>query len=212
MRVLARQTAERDLTLGPRWGSARRGGRYPVWAHDGSVAAARRLRCGARAARAPAVPPFAGLNGLQTSRRPRRSVVCGAGLPLVSLRSSPPHKSPTPDTAHRAGRCSCSSSKRCAVLFLVGHTGALAKPWSGVRRQRHCAALRSAGLVAARAQRALPHLTRRDCSSAANAVSAASFAAGHETEHRKGVGPQGRPPYTSAGAYPAAALPSAVCA
>ena len=35
--------------------------------------------------------------------------------------------------------------------------------------------------------RALQHLTRRDCSSAANAVSVASFAAGHEIEHRKGV-------------------------
>jgi hypothetical protein len=60
--------------------------------------------------------------------------------------------------------------------------------------------------VAARATRALQHLTRRDCSSAANAVSEASFSAGHETEHRKGSGAKRRTPHTSAGAYPPAAL------
>src|SRR5688572_13134048 len=32
----------------------------------------------------------------------RRSVACGAGLPLVLLRFSPPHKSPPPGTARRA--------------------------------------------------------------------------------------------------------------
>jgi len=82
----------------------------------------------------------------------------------------------------------------------------LAKPWSGVRRQRRGAALRTAERMAARAQRALQHLTRVDCSSTANAVSGASFDAGHVIEDRKGVGPQGRPLHTSAGAYPAAAL------
>jgi hypothetical protein len=112
----------------------------------------------------------------------RRSGPFGSGLPLALLRFSPPHKSPPPDTAHRAAPPRCLSTNAPVVP---------AKPWVGVRRQRHCAALRSAGLVAARAQRALQHLTRGDCSSAANEVSVASFAAGHETEHRKGVGPQG---------------------
>jgi hypothetical protein len=60
--------------------------------------------------------------------------------------------------------------------------------------------------MAARAQRALQHLTRVDCSSTANEVSGASFDAGHAIEERRGVGPQGRPLHTSAGAYPAAAL------
>ena len=46
--------------------------------------------------------------------------------------------------------------------------------------------------MAARAQRALRALTRRDCPSAANAVSAASFAAGHEIEHRRGPAAQRR--------------------
>jgi len=39
--------------------------------------------------------------------------------------------------------------------------------------------------MAARAQRALQHLTRVDCPSAANAVSAASFDAGHAIEDRR---------------------------
>ena len=47
------------------------------------------------------------------------------------------------------------------------------------------AAPSSAGLMAARAQRALQHLTRGDCSSTANAVSGASFATGHEIEQRR---------------------------
>src|SRR5687768_11663021 len=99
----------------------------------------------------------------------RRSGPCGSGLPLVLLRFSPPHKSPTPDTAHRAASLGYSSAKTSVVL---------AKPWSGVRRQRHCAALRSGGLVAARVLARFVHLTRGDCSSAANEVSVASFAAG----------------------------------
>jgi hypothetical protein len=126
-----------------------------------------------------------------------------AGLPLVLLRFSPPHKSPAPDTAHRAAPPTCSSTKVSVVL---------AEPWSGVRRQRHCAALSTAERMAARAQRALQHLTRVDCSSIANAVSGASFDAGHAIEERKGVGPQGRPLHTSAGAHLAAALPRSVVA
>jgi len=84
------------------WGSARRGGRCPVGAPTVAVGPAGRLRCDARATRAAAVPPSAALNAPRTSRRPRRSVACGAGLPLASLRFSPPHKSPPPGTAHRA--------------------------------------------------------------------------------------------------------------
>jgi hypothetical protein len=82
-------------------GSARRGGRYPVWAPTVAVGAARRLRCGARVTRAAAMPLAAALPR-RCIMASRRSVACGAGLPLVPLRSSPRHKSPTPDTAHRA--------------------------------------------------------------------------------------------------------------
>src|SRR5262249_55501761 len=51
----------------------------------------------------------------------------------------------------------------------------------------------SAGLVAARVS-ALRHLTRRHCLSIVSAANVASSAPGHETEHRRGVGTQCRPP------------------
>jgi len=108
--------------------SARRGGRCPAGAPTVAVGPAGRLRCDARATRAAAcpgackrqgvrqacdspqgtvtrpgsLPPSAALNAPRTSRRPRRSVACGARLPLVPLRFSPPHKSPAPGTARRA--------------------------------------------------------------------------------------------------------------
>jgi hypothetical protein len=50
-----------------------------------------------------------------------------------------------------------------------------------------CGAPSSAGRMAARAS-AHRQLTRRDCLSVANEVSAASFAAGHAFEQRRGVG------------------------
>ena len=56
-------------------------------------------------------------------------------------------------------------------------------------------AARSAAARSARAQRALQLLTRRDCLSAANAVSEASFSARPCCEHRSGVGAQRRPPH-----------------
>jgi len=155
---------------------ARRGGRYPVWAHDGSVSAARRLRCDARDTRAAAVPPSAALNGPRTSRRPRRSGPFGSGLPLAPLRFSPPHKSPTPDTAHRAVRRSSCSSQNTPVPC---------KAVVGCAPAATYAAPSSAERMAARAQRALRDLTRRDCSSATTEGSEASFSAGHAIEQRR---------------------------
>ena len=80
---------------------ARRGGRCPVAAPAVAVGLAGRLRCDARITRAAAMPLAAALNAplLHGSSpvRPWR-----AGLPLVLLRFSPPHKSPPPGTAHRA--------------------------------------------------------------------------------------------------------------
>jgi hypothetical protein len=81
--------------------SARRGRRCPVAAPAVAVGLAGRLRCDARITRAAAVPLAAALNAplLHGSLpvRPWR-----AGLPLVLLRFSPPHKSPPPVTAPRA--------------------------------------------------------------------------------------------------------------
>src|SRR5207344_62431 len=82
---------------------------------------------------------------------------------------------------------------RAATLVVFadeGHSGAR-KAVGGCASAATYAAPRSAGLVAARAS-AHRVLTRRDCSSAANAVSAASFATGHETEHRREPGAQRR--------------------
>ena len=53
-------------------------------------------------------------------------------------------------------------------------------------------AARSGASGSARAARFV-HLTRRDCLSAANAVSEASFSARPRREHRSGVGPKDRP-------------------
>jgi hypothetical protein len=82
--------------------SARRSGRYPGWAPTVAVGAARRLRCGARGTRAAAMPLASGAERAAASWLLAGPSPAGAGLPLVPLRSSPRHKSPTPDTAHRA--------------------------------------------------------------------------------------------------------------
>src|SRR5687768_6863309 len=84
------------------WRVARRGGRYPGCAPAVAVGAARRLRCGARVTRAAAMPLASGAERAAASWLLAGPSPAGAGLPLVPLRSSPRHKSPTPDTAHRA--------------------------------------------------------------------------------------------------------------
>jgi hypothetical protein len=53
-------------------------------------------------------------------------------------------------------------------------------------------------------------LTRRGCSSAANAVRAASSATRPEPEQRSAVGPKGRPPQPHAHRHPSTALPQPV--
>ena len=175
----ARFATERGPGAVPRRRVARRGGRYPVWAHAVAVAAARRLRCGARIARAAAMPLASGapaplLHG-SSPVQPWR-----AGLPLVVLRFSPPHKSPTPGTAHRAAPL---------LVFDNACLGGAGKAVVGCAPAATSAAPSTAERMAARAQRALQRLTCVDCSSVANAVSAASFDAGHAIEERKGVGP-----------------------
>ena len=57
-----------------------------------------------------------------------------------------------------------------------------------------------------RARSALRRLTRRRCLSAVSAANAASSAPGHETEHRRAVGAQRRPPRLRAAAHPHAPL------
>src|SRR5206468_20702 len=80
----------------------------------------------------------------------------------------------------------------------------------GLAAARRSEAPRSAGLMAARAARFV-RLTRRSCLNGANEVSAVSSATGHETEHRRGVGAQHRPPQSSAAAGPDAPLVDQRC-
>ena len=156
--------------------AARRGGRYPVWAHTGAVGAAHRLRCDARGAVARR-NSLRSLRSLRSNNRREFDVEARAArAPTAPLRFSPPHKSPTPGTAHRAAKF---------VVFVDNSHSGAGKVVDGCATAATYAAPRSAGLVAARAS-AHRVLTRRDCSSAANAVSVASFATGHEAEHHRG--------------------------
>jgi hypothetical protein len=152
---------------------ARRGGRYPGWAHTGAVFASLRLRCDARAGVAPR-NSLHSLRSLRSDNRGESDERSALRAPTPTLRFSPPHKSPTPGTAPRAASL---------VVFVARHSGA-GKAVGGCASAATYAAPRSAGLVAARVS-AHRVLTRRDCPSAANAVSVASFATGHETEHRR---------------------------
>jgi len=154
---------------------ARRGGRYPVWAPTVAVGTACRLRCDARAG----VAPRNSLHSLRSFRSHNRGESDERSVlraPTPALRFSPPHKSPTPGTAHRAEKL---------VVFADACHGSAGKAGGGCAPAATYAAPRNAGLVAARAS-AHRFLTRRDCSSIANAVSGASFATGHETEQHRG--------------------------
>ena len=154
---------------------ARRGGRCPAGAPTVAVGLAGRLLCDARSEAAPH-------NSLR-SLRSLRSDKCGESdhdaravrAPTSDLRFSPPHKSPQPGTTHRAATL--------MVFDCKGH-GGVSKAVGGCASAATYAAPSNAGLAAARvsAQRLL---TRRDCPSATNEVSEASFATGRETEYRR---------------------------
>ena len=154
--------------------SARRGGRYPVWAHDGAVSASLRLRCAARSEGAPR-NSLHSLRSLRSDSLGESDERSALRAPPSALRCSPPHKSPPPGTARHAATLVVRIDERLA---------ASGKAAGGCAPAATYAAPRSAGLMAAR-DSALRDLTRRDCSSIANAVSGASFATGHENEHRR---------------------------
>src|SRR4249919_410095 len=160
--------------------SARRGGRYPVGAPTVAVGASHRLRCDARAGVAPR-NSLHSLRSLRSDNRGESDERSALRAPTPALRFSPPHKSPTPGTAHRAAPL---------VVFDAEHGGA-GKAVGGCASAATYAAPRSGGLVAARVS-ALRDLTRRDCPSGVSAANEASFATGHETEHRREPGAQRR--------------------
>jgi len=170
--------------------SARRGGRYPLGAHDGAVGTARRLRCGARscgpAAELAARPVGRSAQSSSASQKWWRALRARGPQ---ALRSSPLHKSPPAGTAHRAVTL---------VLFVDGNQRRWAKASAG-RTGRAYEAPRTAGL------RGLPIAERRwdgeDFELRAQRRSARSVAAARgrvpqppsQTEDRRG------PPKRSAG-------------
>jgi hypothetical protein len=81
--------------------SARRGRRYPVWAHAVAVGAAHRLHCAARSG----VAPQNSLRSLRSLRSDSRGEsddeARAARAPTPALRCSSPQKSPPPGTARR---------------------------------------------------------------------------------------------------------------
>ena len=162
---------------------ARRGGRCPVWAPAVAVGLAGRLRCASRTALARR-NSLHSLRSLRSdNRRESDHEARAARVPSALLRCSPPHKSPPPGTAHRAATL---------VVFDDACRGGAGKAGGGCASAATYAAPRSGELMAARAQRALRLLTRRDCLSGTTAGSEASFSAGHEIEHRREPGPAGR--------------------
>ena len=175
MRISMHSTTERGPRAVPCLRLARRGGRYPVAASTESVGLAGRLRCDARATRAAAMPLAAALNapplhGFSPVRRlRRRTSPCVAALlaaPQVAATGYRPPRSTT-------------------EVFIGKQLGGAGKAVVGCAPAATYAAPSSAELMAARAQRALQHLTRRDCLSGTTDGSEASFSAGHEIEQRR---------------------------
>jgi hypothetical protein len=167
---------------------ARRGGRYPVGAPTVAVGAARRLRCDARSAVAPrnslrsdnpgesdhearaARVPTA-LLALQAASGPRARPLArhgqSTGLPVSGLAFSPPHKSPPPDTAHRAATL---------VVFDEGHGGA-GKTVGGCASAATYAAPRNALAHAGARARREPGAQRRAAAFERRRIPARGFAA-----------------------------------
>jgi len=161
---------------------ARCGVRRPPGAHAAAVCASRRLHCAARAG----VAPRNSLHSLRSFRSDSRGESDHEArwrAPTPALRCSLPQKSPLTGAARRAATL---------VVFVASHatTGSARQAVPGGRDFWGAEERRARG----RARSAHRLLTRRDCPSETNAVSAASFATGHEPEYRRGVGAKRRPP------------------
>src|SRR5687768_17949104 len=95
----------------PRRGSARRGGRYPVWAPTVAVGLSGRLRCDARTTRAAAMPLAAALNapllhGFSPVRSLRaRTSPCAAALLAAPQVAPTGYRPPRRTTELRVDAC-----------------------------------------------------------------------------------------------------------
>ena len=144
--------------------------------------AARRVPCGARS-RGPSRNSLHSLRSLRSDNRDESEHDARWRARPRALRSSAPHMSLPAHTHPRLCRHHQVLNRRTPR--------ALAARWA-VPGWAICGAARSAAPGSARAARFV-HLTRRDCSSAANEVSAASFAARPRRPSIAAVGAFSRP-------------------
>ena len=139
------------------------------------------VRCDARATRAAAMPLAAALNapllhGFSPVRRLRQRTAPRVAALLAGSYSPRQGTAPGPAT-----RSSCSCTHAAVARQSRGRVCAGSDICGAEQRRTH-----------GRARSALQRLTRGDCSSAANAVSEASFATGHEIEQRREPGAKRR--------------------
>jgi hypothetical protein len=144
--------------------------------------AVRRVPSGTRS-RGPSRNSLHSLRSLRSNNRDESDHDARSRARPRALRSSAPHMSLPAHTHPRLCRHHRAFRRTPRALLRGGRY-----PLGAI-----CGAARSAAPGSARAARFV-HLTRRDCPSEANAVSAASFAARPRREHRSGVGAQRRPP------------------
>jgi hypothetical protein len=166
-----------------RSGARQSRGRVCAGARMRQPSAALRVPCGTRS-HGPSRNSLRSLRSLRSNNRDESDREARSRARPRALRSSAPRMS-LPTHIH-PGLCRHHSAG-CRQTPRALRRGGRYPGWAT------CGAARSAAPGSARAARFV-HLTRRDCSSATNAVSEASFAARPRREHRSGVGLQGRPP------------------
>ena len=156
-------------------------------------AAARRLPCGARSWGLPH-NSLRSLRSLRSDRCGESEVDARCARGPKHLRSSAPQR--------RSARCPATPLRsRSWRARACERRGAACEAAGGCLAQRLCGA-EERRFRGQRAQRASTS-TCGICLSAVNAVNVASYAAGPGTEHRRAVGPQGRPPQSERSQAPA---------
>jgi hypothetical protein len=177
-------SAAEDLVAASRRKSSDEGARRQAGCRSdcGGRSLRARLPCGARSSSLPH-NSLRSLRSLRSDRCGKFDVVARCARWLEALRSSAPQS--------RSAGLPARAFADPLVIIWSARLHAVAR--QAVPGGGEFAATRSAGRWSARAQRALPHLTRRICLSAVSAANVASYAARPGTEHRSGVGAQRRP-------------------
>ena len=180
-------------------------------AHDGSVSAALRLRCGAR----PGVASHNSLRSLRSlrsntcdesvyeARFARRLQACAPRRPINRPHRVPPAAQPTAVAVRMRDRHGAEDTTEAPPDLNATRGGC--KGLSGQASARLCGAEERSAQGRERSEPR--HLTCRMCLSAVSEANVASYAAGPVREDRRGVGAQRRPPHRSAEACPGSPLP-----